>query len=63
MISDIFNKHKPNCNHQNTISLISTDDTELITEHPFIYLEDTTRVQKHLNVQKKSTVSKFDGNK
>lgn len=61
---NIFNEHKLNCNHQNnSISLTSTDGNELKTENPFVYLENTTAVEKHLNVQKKTYVSKFAGNK
>jgi len=64
MIADIFNEHQLNCSHQNnSISLTSIDGNELRTENPFAYLEDINSVEKHLNEHKKTTVSKFAGNK
>lgn len=66
MIADIFNKHTLNClncNHlNNSLALISTDGNGLKTERPFIYMDDSTSLKKHLNAQKKTTVSKFAGN-
>lgn len=62
MIADIFNKYKLNCNHQNN-SFSITHGNELRTENPCVYSENTTIVKKYLNVQKKTAVSKFAGNK
>ncbi|KAE9531681.1 hypothetical protein AGLY_010887 [Aphis glycines] len=58
-----FNKCKlNNCYHQNnSLSITSTDGNELRNENPIIHMKNTTSVKKHLNVQKKTIVSKFTG--
>jgi len=65
MIADSFNKCKlNNCYQQNnSLSITSTDGNELRNENSTIHMKNTISVKKHLNVQKKTIVSKFTGNK
>uniref|UniRef100_A0A2S2P872 Uncharacterized protein n=2 Tax=Schizaphis graminum TaxID=13262 RepID=A0A2S2P872_SCHGA len=59
---NIFNKYKLNCNHQNNSCSI-THGNDLKTQNPCVYSGNTTIDKKYLNVQKKTTVSKFAGKK